>query len=175
MPEGFNLGSDFLGTGLTARISYQGGDGNDVSIKLSPGSPFPWHNFTPGQESDVRGGLNNQPDGHIVADDVIAIINYINAKGSGPIPDNAVIGQPFGFLDTTQDNNVVADDVIRIINFINAHPGLNEAEAESADSPLISASQPSAASSPAAISDSLLLLLATDAAYQPLPRRLGRG
>src|SRR5262249_31014926 len=44
MPEGTNLGSNFLGTGLTAKITYVGGDGNDVSIKLSPGSLFPWHN-----------------------------------------------------------------------------------------------------------------------------------
>ncbi len=169
LPEGANLGSNFLGTGHTAKISYVGGDGNDVSLKISPGSLFPWHNFTTNQANDVRGGPNNQPDGHIVADDVIAIINYINAKGSGSVPDNAIIGLPFGFLDTTQDNSVAADDVLAIINFINAHPGLGEAEASSMNGePVFKAPEYEAAAFP---SPELLLLLATDLASQPLARR----
>jgi autotransporter-associated beta strand protein len=99
LPEGFNLGSNFLGSGLTAKITYKGGDGNDVSIKLSPGSLFPWHNNA--KPLDVTGSLDVPPDGHIVAGDAIAVINYLNAFGPGPVPANAVLGLPFGFLDAT--------------------------------------------------------------------------
>jgi hypothetical protein len=140
---------------------------------MSPGSPFPWHNFTANQASDVRGGANNQPDGHIVADDVIGVINYINAKGSGPIPADAVIGLPFGFLDPTQDNNVAADDVLKIINFINAHPGLNEAAATTMDSTSNNEHFFSLQENPSGdpLPLDLIVLLATDLATQPLARR----
>ena len=43
---------------------------------------------------DVTGSTSTQPDGFIVAGDVLAVINYINAKGSGHIPDNAGFGPP---------------------------------------------------------------------------------
>jgi hypothetical protein len=67
------------------------------------------------------------PDGFIVANDVLAIINYINAKGSGPIPASA----PFGpaYPDVDADDQVVAQDVLDVINWINAHPGQSEGEA----------------------------------------------
>ena len=111
MPEGTNLGSNFLGSGLTATITYQGGDGNDVSIKLSPGSLFPWHN-------DAK-ALDVTNDAHVVASDALQIINYINGYGPGAVPANAVIGFPFGFLDTNQDNFIAPNDVLDVINAIN--------------------------------------------------------
>jgi autotransporter-associated beta strand protein len=177
LPEGTNLGSSFLasfssnppfnGTGFTAKISYHGGDGNDVSIKLSPGSLHPWHNDAPGFANDTSGAGTIQPDGHISAGDVLQIINYINAKGSGPIPDNAVIGQPSGFIDTDQDNQVTASDVISVINFINAHPGQSEGEGGSTNSTAAAAGATQLMSP----SDALLFLLATDIASQASPRR----
>jgi autotransporter-associated beta strand protein len=114
LPEAANLGSNFLGTGLTATITYKGisGNDNDVVIKLSPGSLHPWHN-------DVH-GLDVTNDNSVVPADVVAVVNYINAFGPGPVPANAVIGQPFGFLDTDKDNNISPNDVVQIINFINA-------------------------------------------------------
>jgi hypothetical protein len=60
------------------------------------------------------------------AEDVIDVINYINARGSGPVPPTAK-GPPYP--DVTGDNNVVPDDVITIINYINAHPARAEKEA----------------------------------------------
>ncbi|GAA5494483.1 hypothetical protein Rhal01_00644 [Rubritalea halochordaticola] len=41
LSEGKILSTDFLGSGLSAQISYLGGDGNDVSIKIlpAPGAP----------------------------------------------------------------------------------------------------------------------------------------
>jgi hypothetical protein len=69
-------------------------------------------------------------DTHVVADDVLAIVNYINAKGSGRVPDSATNTQPF--LDVDGDNSVVAADVIDVINYINAGKRLG-GEAEAAD------------------------------------------
>ena len=121
LPEGANLGSNFLGTGLTATISYVGGTGNDVSIEVSPGSLLPWHNEA--KALDVNGGRNNAPDDHVVAGDALAVINYLNAFGSGAVPASAVLGLPFGFLDTDEDNFVTAADALDVINFLNAGLG----------------------------------------------------
>src|SRR5262245_15271290 len=112
LPDGFRLGSNFLGSSFNAKITYHGGDGNDVAIEISSHSPFPWHN-------DAR-GLDVTDDGDVVAADVIAVINYINAFGTGPIPANSAVGQPFGFLDTSKDNSIDPIDALNIINFINA-------------------------------------------------------
>jgi len=111
-----------------------------------------------------------------VADDVLAIINFINAKGSGPIPANAVTGTPFGFLDTEKDNQIVAGDVLNVINFMNAHPGGSEAPAEP-----MPRSQSEAAADLASVScqelsqtyalSDLLSLLAADIAAQADSRR----
>jgi fibronectin-binding autotransporter adhesin len=171
LPEGTNLGSNFLGSGLTGTITYVGGTGNDVAITLSPGSLFPWHN--PGiLINDVSGTGTPQPDSLVVANDVLTIINYINANGSGPVPEDAIIGLPFGFLDTKADNQIVAEDALQIINYINAGRLLGgEAEAASDISSttphsLLAIPTPSAARPP-----DLLLLLATDLASQPTTRR----
>jgi hypothetical protein len=104
---------------------------------------------------DVTGSTSLAPDGFIVAGDVLAVINYINAKGSGHIPDNGPYGPPYP--DTNGDDEVVADDVLRIINWINAHPGQSEATA--AVDPTSDSSQ------------DLLSLLAADTASSGLKRR----
>jgi hypothetical protein len=85
---------------------------------------------------------------------VIAIINHINAKGSGKIPDDATFGPPY--YDVDNDGSVVAQDVLNIINFINAgHGGAEEA-------PSIS---PAAADAVfQSIGDNLLALTLTDTA-----------
>jgi hypothetical protein len=85
-----------------------------------------------------------------VAGDVLAVINYINAKGSGHIPANGPYGPPY--CDVTGDDEVVAEDVIKIINYINAHPSSSEGEAgaQTADTSL----------------EEVLMLLAQDTALQ---------
>ncbi len=177
LPEGTNLGSNFLGSGLTANIKYKGtsGTNNDVVIVMSPGSLFPWHNSTI-LINDVAGNGSPQPDTQVAANDVVTIINFINANGSGPIPENAVLGLPFGFLDTKADNQVVAEDVLQIINYINsgrplggeaeATPSLAEALAWEGEAPAAPSSP-----TPSLPPDLLLLLLATDLASQPTTRR----
>jgi len=88
----------------------------------------PWHNDL--NPLDVVGSETVTPDGHVVAGDALAIINYINAFGPGPVPAHAALGQPFGFLDTADgsgddvaDNFVAANDVLAVINAINAGLG----------------------------------------------------
>ncbi len=57
-------------------------------------------------------------DGFIAADDVLAVINNINAKKSraltAPTDSNAF------YIDVDGDKNVAASDVVSVINFINA-------------------------------------------------------
>src|SRR5204863_227068 len=60
-------------------------------------------------------------DTFIVAADVLAVINYINANQSGLLP--AVRPSFKAYVDITGDKNAAADDVVTIINWINAHPG----------------------------------------------------
>jgi hypothetical protein len=95
-----------------------GGPANTSEFSESVVIASPW--FNPGRRWDVNG------DTEVVADDVVAIINYINAKGSGKVPDLAANVKPF--VDVTGDNNVAADDVVAVINYINA--GLAEEEGE---------------------------------------------
>jgi hypothetical protein len=79
-----------------------------------------------------------------VAEDVIVVINYINAKGSGPIAPGTAPGPPY--VDVTGDNYVAADDVVTVINYINAHSGfVGQSEAGAGGS-----------------NDELLMLLAMD-------------
>lgn len=70
----------------------------------------PWQN--PQRQWDVT------DDGYVAADDVLAIVNYINANGSGQITDDAANAKRF--YDVTGDDSVAADDVIAVINYINA-------------------------------------------------------
>jgi hypothetical protein len=108
----------------------------------------------PRRGRDVTGSTSLAPDGFIVAGDVVTVINYINAKGSGPIPENGPYGPPYP--DVTGDNQVVAEDVISVINYINARPNLPEAwEGEANAEPTVSPS-----------SDEMLMLIAVDAASQ---------
>jgi hypothetical protein len=79
----------------------------------------PWKN--------PRNRLDVNDDTHVAANDAVAVINYINAFKSGPVPPSAFIGQPFGFLDTNADGNVAPNDALDVINAIN---GDQEGEGE---------------------------------------------
>src|SRR5207244_3092461 len=97
-------------------------------------------------------------DDHIAANDALAIINYINAFTSGPVPSNAAIGQPFGFLDTIADDNIAPNDALEVINSINAGFG-GEGEA-------MWSGQAIGGREPGIGFDELTLLLAIDVATQ---------
>lgn len=134
----------------------------------------PWH--LANKPADV----NN--DGQVVAEDVLTIINYINAGHPDDVSTDAAVGGPYGFLDVTGDGHVVAEDVIEVINYINAgHPTEGEAPGQAISATRSAASTPhteSAASVPSTsfappvttsrtaapdLNESLLLLLASDA------------
>jgi hypothetical protein len=117
----------------------------------------PWQN--PGR---LRWDVND--DTFVSADDVLGVINYINAKGSGLLPDDAKNEKPF--VDVDGDNNVVAADVIDIINYINAGRRLGgEGEADSNQSPASSGSYMAASD--------LMALLAADVAAEAVRKRRG--
>ncbi len=75
----------------------------------------PWQNAQDNYDTDY--------DESIAASDVLAVINYINANGSGSLPGSRPADKDF--VDSTGDKIVAADDVIKIINFINANPDRN--------------------------------------------------
>jgi hypothetical protein len=89
---------------LESRLAMSSVTGDCFDCASDPSRP--WTNF--GNVYDVDG------DGNVVAADVLAIINYINANGSGPVPSTASAGAPF--LDTTGDNQIAADDVMVVVN-----------------------------------------------------------
>jgi hypothetical protein len=132
---------------------------------------FPWHNSA--RPLDVNGGPNNQPNGRVTAGDALAIINYLNAFGAGPVPANATFGAPFidttGGPNGTGNNFITPNDALAVINHINAFgfdtPGPSgEGEAPRATGPDQSAS----------LSSDLISLLAFDIAEQAVHRRRPR-
>jgi RHS repeat-associated protein len=134
----------------------------DTQTKISTN---PWQNAEKPIDADH--------DKFIAASDVLAIINYINARHSGLLPVSRPSNEEF--VDVDGDKNVTGSDVIAIINYINAHPGQNEAEAESFGYFGDSTRKVQATLTPtAASSDSLsdvFLLIAADVAFTQAKRR----
>jgi hypothetical protein len=129
-----------------------GGPANTSEFSPSVTIVSPWRN--PGR---LRWDVTD--DTFVSADDVLAVINYVNAHGSGLLPDDAKNEKPY--VDVDGDNNVVAADVIDIINYINAGRQLG-GEAEATD-PVAGGHEP-------VISD-VMALLAADVAAQATRKR----
>lgn len=126
---------------------------------------FKWHNQV--RALDVVGS-GNTVDNAVVSGDALAVINYLNAFGSGPVPATATAGPPF--LDTNNDDFVTSGDVLSIINFINAFgSGLlgPEGEGEGTSSENRADDQITRSAPP----DNWLALLATDLAIQGKRKR----
>lgn len=100
-------------------------------------------------------------DGNVIAEDVIDVINFINAFGSGPVAPTKP-GTPRATLlyDVTGDDYVAADDVVAIINYINAHLTSQQKTGELAQKSTIGPTD----------NDVLLTLLAFDIASEPKRR-----
>src|SRR4029079_10680242 len=105
-------------------------------------------------------------DNNVWAEDALNVINYINAKGSGPIVARGEFGSSVSALaavqsaaqyyDVTGDDYIGPDDVLAVINYINAHnPSQTQMPAGEA----------------AAQSNDLLILLASDVASQTTRRK----
>lgn len=86
-----------------------------------------WHNAE--NPYDVK------PDTQVVPEDVLVIINFINANPNRPRSLPAIRPNGFPFLDVDDSNSVEPADVISVINFLNARPNT---EAEATDLVLIS-------------------------------------
>jgi hypothetical protein len=91
-------------------------------------------------------------DDVVGADDALAVINYINAKGSMQTTDVSAASLKRYFYDVDRDNWIAAIDVLVIINHINA---------QSANQ---SANQLASNAAGEAVDPSLLALVAQDAA-----------
>jgi CSLREA domain-containing protein len=144
----------------TDSLSVDGAPANTSEFSPSVKIVSPWQN--PGH---LRWDVND--DTHVAADDVLDVINHINAVGSGKVPDNAANQKPF--YDVDGDNNVVAADVLDVINYINAGKRLG-GEAEAAE-PAASGQSPAASDQSAAINDAMALLAADVAAQAARKRR----
>ena len=82
-----------------------------------------WHNAT--NPKDVDG------DGSVSPLDVLTIVNYLNAFGSGPVGTSS----PPPYLDVDSDNFVSPLDALVVINFINSqNSGQGEGEGVDANS-----------------------------------------
>jgi hypothetical protein len=79
----------------------------------------PWHN--------AAGALDVSLDGHVAPEDALAVIDFINASGAGPVPIVSTWGPPY--LDTNGDGFVSPSDALAIINAINAARPGGEGEA----------------------------------------------
>jgi hypothetical protein len=145
-----------------------GGDGNDVSIKLSPGSLFPWHNDA--KPGDVSGAFDNQgnpqPDGNVFPFDAQEVVNYLNThRQDHDVPANAVLGLPFGFLDVVPNNFIEPFDALEIINILNAQPRGGKGESVvGTGAPAQRVDVPSPTSPPLSPDSDWLTLLALDLA-----------
>jgi ELWxxDGT repeat protein len=64
--------------------------------------------------------LDVDDDGIIAASDALAIINYINANGSGPVDPVKGVAAPY--CDINADGQIAADDVLELINHFNSNP-----------------------------------------------------
>lgn len=163
---------------VTVRLKDDGGTGSggvdfsSQSFAIKIEKLHPWHNALYGL--DVT-GPGDVADSRVVAGDALAIINYINAFGAGPIPENAAPGPPYldtvGGPDGSGDDQVVAGDVLAVINFINAFgANLSGPDGESLGH------QPDLAVTATAkphLAPDLLALLALDAAlHNPVRRRM---
>lgn len=107
---------------------------------------------------DVTGFITSAPDGFITPGDALAVINYLNAKGAGPVPASSPFGPPY--CDTDGDGLVIPSDALKIINYLNTNPGQSEGESSATN-------QSEATNLPSA----LISLLAFDIAEQSTRRR----
>jgi len=175
---------------VTVTLKDGGGTANNGSdssasqtFNINISKPQIWHNsklWTPANKS----GLDVNDDGHVVAGDALAVINYINSfstfnGGRVPTlgsalpttpPQTVSYGGPFGYLDVNGDGSVSPIDALTIINVINANQG-GEGEAAAAtavpedtyfadlgafpETPTATMATPAMASVPAAVNSSM--------------------
>ncbi len=112
--------ADFDGSGLTVVVTARDSGGLGVSetfvLTVLPGDS--WHNQS--NPYDVNG------DGEVTPMDVLALINHLNAHGSGPLPSTP---EPPPYLDVNNNGHITPSDVLAVINYLNTKAGNGEGEA----------------------------------------------
>ena len=165
-PEGtltFTPAANSVGTAIVSVvIKDDGGTANSGSDQSDPQEFMiritkkrVWHNVQLPQ--DVTG------EGVVAADDVVGVINYINAGKPSSVPTDGRGGGPY--CDSTGDGTIAADDVVKIINYINARP--SALTASIGNSAALNPSSISRSASHTTLSAGLLDLLAINLAGQP--------
>jgi hypothetical protein len=96
-----------------------------LTLVIDTAKPHSWHNSAVPCDVDQ--------DTFIAPDDALAVINYINSIGSGPIAKDATLGDYYSDVDG--DGFVAPGDALVVINYINANPsrsGTSGGEGEAA-------------------------------------------
>jgi len=118
-----------------------------ATVHITFQSYYDYHNYN--IPNDVDG------DGLVSPNDVITVINFINAHGgSTTIGKIHSASSPKGFVDVVADNTIAANDVVSVVNYINARPrgtSLSTAQGAASD-----ANAADASLSPAAVDAYLL-------------------
>ncbi|MGE0758579.1 MAG: Ig-like domain-containing protein [Pirellulaceae bacterium] len=99
------------------------GAASTATVTINVLNTRPWRN--PQNALDVSG------DGFVTPQDVLLIVNYLNANGPGPVPTPAPMPPPY--RDTNGDNFITPNDALLVINFLNQSVGGGEGESSSAD------------------------------------------
>jgi hypothetical protein len=85
-------------------------------------NPFPWQNS--------RDRLDVNRDGLVAPNDILILINDLNARGARSLPVPPVLPlAPPPFIDVSGDNLVAPGDALLIVNFLNSRGGEGEANA----------------------------------------------
>jgi serine protease len=109
-----------------------------VTIGFAP--LFQWHNAL------LAADVNN--DGKVAPNDVVAIINLLNAVGSTPLVGLSEGAAPTNYVDASADNFLAPNDALLVINYLNASRTTSTSNNTSA---ALAASQPPAADIDAAL------------------------
>jgi hypothetical protein len=85
-------------------------------------NPVPWRN--PVNAVDVL------PGGRVIPQDVLAVVNFLNAHGSRRLPYPTTSFQPPPYVDANGDNVVAPVDALIVINYVNHQGSSASGEAE---------------------------------------------
>jgi VCBS repeat-containing protein len=121
-PElGFNRSDSF-----DYRAKDAGGAGAPARVTIAVHSAHPFHNS--------QAPMDVNDDGTVNAQDVLMIINDINANGIRELPAERIEGTVAPMPDVNRDNRVTPIDILIIINYLNE---LAAAEGEGEAAPLV--------------------------------------
>ena len=121
-PElGFNRSDSF-----DYRAKDAGGAGAPARVTIAVNSAHPFHNS--------QAPMDVNDDGTVNAQDVLMIINDINANGMRELPAERIEGVVAPMPDVNRDNRVTPIDILIIINYLNE---LAAAEGEGEAAPIV--------------------------------------